>query len=61
MNSIIQVAQALISFAGILLVAILALWRVELVIIVTVIASGIGALAVITVTPKAAFFKFDTS
>jgi O-antigen/teichoic acid export membrane protein len=61
MNSIIQVAQALITFAGILLVAIFALWHVELVIIVSVIAAGIGALAFITVTPKAAFFKFDMS
>lgn len=61
MNSIIQVVQALISFAGILLVAFFALWHVELVIIVTVIATCIGALAFITVTPKAAFFKFDTS
>jgi stage V sporulation protein B len=61
MNSMIQVAQALISFAGILLVAFFALWHVELIIIVTVIATGIGALAFITVTPKAALFKFDTS
>jgi O-antigen/teichoic acid export membrane protein len=61
MNSIIQVAQALITFAGILLVAIFALWHVELVIIVTVIATAIGALAFITATPKAAFFKSDTS
>ena len=61
MNSIIQVAQALISFAGILLVAFFALWHVELVIIVSVIAAAIGALAFITVTPKAAFFKFDRS
>lgn len=61
MNSIIQVAQALISFAGILLIAFFALWHVQLVIIVTVIATCIGALAFITVTPKAAFFKFDTS
>jgi O-antigen/teichoic acid export membrane protein len=61
MNSIIQVAQALISFAGILLVAFFALWHVELIIIVSVIATLIGALAFITVTPKAAFFKFDTS
>jgi O-antigen/teichoic acid export membrane protein len=61
MNSIIQVAQALISFAGILLVAFFALWHVELVIIVSVIATCIGALAFITVTPKAAFFKFDRS
>ena len=61
MNSIIQVAQALISFAGILLVAVFALWHVELVIIVSVIASLIGALAFITVTPKAAFFNLDTS
>ncbi len=61
MNSIIQVAQALISFAGILLVAFFALWHVQLVIIVSVIATAIGALAFITVTPKAAFFKFDGS
>jgi O-antigen/teichoic acid export membrane protein len=61
MNSIIQVAQALISFAGIVLVAFFALWHVELVIIVSVIVTFIGALAFITVTPKAAFFKFDTS
>jgi O-antigen/teichoic acid export membrane protein len=61
MNSIIQVAQALISFAGILLVAFLALWHVEFVIIVSVIVTFIGALAFITVTPKAAFFKFDRS
>jgi O-antigen/teichoic acid export membrane protein len=61
MNSIIQVAQALISFAGILLVAFFALWHVELVIIVSVIATCVGALAFITVTPKAAFFKFDIS
>jgi O-antigen/teichoic acid export membrane protein len=61
MNSIIQVAQALISFAGILIVAFFALWHVQLVIIVTVIATAIGALAFITVTPKAAFFKFDSS
>jgi len=59
MNSIIQVTQALISFAGILLVAFFALWHVQLVIIVSVIATLIGALAFITVTPKAAFFKFD--
>ena len=61
MNTIIQVAQALISFAGILLVAFFALWHVELVIIVSVIASCVGALAFIAVTPKAAFFKFGTS
>jgi O-antigen/teichoic acid export membrane protein len=61
MNSIIQVVQALISFAGILLVAFFALWHVEFVIIVTVVATFIGALAFITVTPKAAFFKFDRS
>jgi len=61
MNSIIQVAQALISFAGILLVAFFALWHVEFVILVSVIVAAIGALAFITVTPKAAFFKFDTS
>jgi stage V sporulation protein B len=61
MNSIIQVAQALISFAGILLVAFFALWHVEFVIIVTVIATFIGALVFVTVTPKAAFFKFDGS
>jgi O-antigen/teichoic acid export membrane protein len=61
MNSSIQVAQALISFAGILLVAFFAIWHVQFVIIVTVIATAIGALAFLTVTPKAAFFKFDTS
>ena len=61
MNSIIQVAQALISFAGILLVAFFALWHVELIIIVAVIATAIGALAFITVTPKAALLKFDRS
>jgi stage V sporulation protein B len=61
MNSVIQVAQALISFGGILLVAFFALWHVKLVISVTVIATAVGALAFITVTPKAAFFKFDTS
>jgi Membrane protein involved in the export of O-antigen and teichoic acid len=61
MSSIIQVAQALISFAGILLVAFFALWHVQLIIIVSVIATFVGALAFITVTPKAAFFKFDTS
>jgi O-antigen/teichoic acid export membrane protein len=60
-NSIIQVAQALILFAGILLVAFFSLWHVALVIIVSVIASAIGALAFITVTPKAALFKFDSS
>ena len=61
MNTIIQVVQALISLAGILLVAFFALWHVDPVIIVSVIAAAIGALAFITVTPKAAFFKFDTS
>jgi O-antigen/teichoic acid export membrane protein len=61
MNSIIQVAQTLISLAGILLVAFFALWRVEIVIIVSVIVTLIGALAFIAVTPKAAFFKFDNS
>jgi stage V sporulation protein B len=61
MNSIIQVAQASISFTGILLVAFFALWHVGFVVLVGVIATGIGALAFITVTPKAAFFKFDNS
>ena len=61
MNSIIKVTQALITFSGILLVAFFALWHVELIIIVTVIATFIGALAFITVTPKAAIFKFNTS
>ena len=61
MNSVIQVAQALISFTGILLVAFLALWHVGLVIIVAVIATAIGALAFLTVTPTAAFFKSNTS
>jgi O-antigen/teichoic acid export membrane protein len=61
MNSVIQVAQALITFAGILLVAFFALWQVEVVIVVSVIATLIGALAFITVTPKAALFKFDNS
>jgi len=61
MNSIIKVAQALISFAGILIVAFFALWHVQLVIIVTVIATAIAALAFITVTPKVALFKFDRS
>ena len=61
MNSIIQVAQALISFAGIVLVAFFALWHVQLVVIVGVIATAIGALAFIAVTPKAAFFKSGRS
>jgi O-antigen/teichoic acid export membrane protein len=61
MNSIIQVAQALITLAGILLVALFALWRVELVIFVTVIATLVGALAFVTVTPRAAFFESDTT
>jgi O-antigen/teichoic acid export membrane protein len=61
MNSIIQTAQALISFAGILVVAFFALWHVQLVIIVVVIATAVGALAFITVTPKAAFFRSDNS
>ncbi len=46
---------------SILPVALFALWHVELVIIVTVIATGIGALAFINVNPKAALFKFDNS
>jgi O-antigen/teichoic acid export membrane protein len=61
MNSFIQVAQALISFVGILLVAFFALWHVELIIIVSVIAACIGALAFVTITPKAAFFRSDRS
>jgi O-antigen/teichoic acid export membrane protein len=60
-NSIIQVAQALISFAGILLVAFFALWHVEFVILISVIVSCLGALAFIAVTPKAVFFKSDAS
>jgi stage V sporulation protein B len=61
MNSMIQAAQALISFAAILLVAFLALWHVEIVVLASVIATAIGALAFITITPKAIFFKSDTS
>jgi O-antigen/teichoic acid export membrane protein len=61
MNSIIQVLQSLIALAAILVVAFFALWNVEVVMIASVIAAGIGALAFITVTPKAAFFKSDTS
>lgn len=60
-NSTIQMAQTLVSFSGIIVIALLHAWRLPFVIGVTVLASGLAAFAFITVTPKSALFKFERS
>jgi O-antigen/teichoic acid export membrane protein len=55
-NASILTGQALISFLGILLLALLRHWSVESVIFVSVMTAACGALAFLIVVPRAALF-----
>jgi O-antigen/teichoic acid export membrane protein len=57
MNAAILVVQATISFIGILVLAWLNCWSVSLVIIVSLVAAGIGASIFLFLVPKAALFQ----
>src|SRR5271157_57687 len=57
MNAIVSTGQTLISMLGILIIAWLGHWSLEMVISVSVIASFIGMLAFIILVPKASFIS----
>jgi O-antigen/teichoic acid export membrane protein len=59
MNSIILVAQAVLSFIGIFAIALLHAWRLDLIILVNIFTTALGAVAFLTITPKAAFVESD--
>jgi len=54
MNAIVMVGQALISFAGILLLAVSHAWSVQLVLVVGVVVAAAGAVVFLSVVPRAA-------
>ncbi|WP_460596942.1 oligosaccharide flippase family protein [Geomonas sp. Red276] len=58
MNAFISTGQTVVSFAGILLLALLKKWSLETVITVSVVAAGAGAVAFILLVPRGAFFRW---
>lgn len=52
MNAIVQICQNLTSFLGIALLALLGLWSVPLVVAVTAIAAGVGAVIFLYLVPR---------
>jgi len=58
MNAAVAVGQTLVSFAGILIIALLHKWSLELIITVSVVSAGLGALTFTILVPKASFIKF---
>lgn len=56
MNSIITIIQVSVSFLGILVIAWLNLWSLELVVLVSIIACTINALIFIFSVPKSVFY-----
>ncbi len=59
MNSTILSAQAVLSFVGIFVIALLHAWRLDLIVLVSIFTTALGALAFLTITPKAAFIGSD--
>lgn len=55
MNAAVAVGQTLVSFVGIVVIAFLNKWSLELVIAVSVVASGLGAVTFMFLVPKASF------
>jgi O-antigen/teichoic acid export membrane protein len=53
-NTIVTVGQTMISFAGICIIAWLAIWSVRAVLIATLVGVGIGTLAFLLMVPRAA-------
>jgi O-antigen/teichoic acid export membrane protein len=58
-NTIVSIGQTSISFLGILILALLNSWSLNLVIFVSIVATGIGALIFIILIPKSALFDFS--
>lgn len=56
MNAAVAVGQTLVSFVGIVIIAFLNKWSLELVIAVSVVAAGWGAITFMFLVPKASFF-----
>lgn len=56
-NSAVLTGQALISFAGILFLALLKRWSVESVVLVSIVTAGSGALVFLTLVPRAALLS----
>ncbi len=59
MNATVSVGQTLLSFAGILVIALLNKWSLELIIIVSILASGIASLIFLSLVPKPAIFNIQ--
>ena len=59
MNAVVAVAQTLVSFIGIIIIAFLNKWSLELVIVVSVVATGLGAITFIMLVPKASFIALQ--
>lgn len=55
MNAGVAVGQTLVSFIGIVVIALFNKWSLELVIAVSVVAAGLGALTFLFLVPKASF------
>lgn len=59
MNTIVSVGQTLISLTGIIIIAILSMWKLENIIVVSVVATGLGAFTFLMIVPKNIFFSLD--
>jgi O-antigen/teichoic acid export membrane protein len=56
-NALVQVGQALVSLAAVLLVAALGRWSVGAIVVASVVAAAIGALAFLPLVPRAALLS----
>lgn len=59
MNAIVTVGQTMVSFFGVLIIALLNHWTVGRVITVSVVATGLGAFVFIMLVPKLSFVKLQ--
>lgn len=59
MNTIIAIVQIFVTFLGILLIAVLNLWSLEFVVLVSIVASSINAIIFIFSVPKSVFYIHD--
>jgi O-antigen/teichoic acid export membrane protein len=58
-NTAVSVGQVLITFLGVLLLAVLRRWSVEWVLLANILAVGLGALAFIALVPRRALLAGD--
>jgi len=56
MNAAVMVGQTLLTAAGIVLIAVLKSWSLELIITVSVVATGLGAIVFMILIPRESFF-----